>query len=116
MSFFHLCIVMLNSHLFMSFSHVFGLFSGLISWWQRCPIKAGRLCLFKEVCFVILNVTLVKLCTSGEINSKVYFDAIKLLFLKKKLAVCSFLLQIFASTRQYSLWSTLLTQPEKLFQ
>ena len=35
------------------------------------------------VCFVILNVTLVKLCTSGEINSKVDFDAIKLHFFKK---------------------------------
>ena len=42
-------------------------------------------------CFVILNVTLVKLCTVGEINSKVDFDAIKLLFFKN-LAVCSFLL------------------------
>ena len=30
------------------------------------------------VCLVILNATLVKLCTSVEINSKVYFDAIKL--------------------------------------
>ena len=32
------------------------------------------------VCLVILNVTLVKLCTSGEINSKVDSDAIKLYF------------------------------------
>ena len=30
------------------------------------------------VCLGILNVTLVKLCTSVEINSKVDFDAIKL--------------------------------------
>ena len=36
------------------------------------------------VCFVILNVTLVKLCTAGEINSKVDFDAIKLYFFFQK--------------------------------
>ena len=39
----------------------------------------------ETVCLVILNVTLVKLCTSVEINSKVYFDVINdvMYFLKK---------------------------------
>ena len=43
------------------------------------------------VCLVILNVTLVKLCTSGEINSKVDFNAIKLCtFLKTGCLFISF--------------------------
>ena len=101
---------MLNSHLFMSFSHVFGLFSGLINWWQMCPIKASRLCLLQgTVCLVILNVTLVKLCTSAEINSKVDFDAINSVFFKKTGCLLIFALP------DSRVWSTLLTQPEKLF-
>ena len=37
----------------------------------------------ETVCLVILNVTIVKLCTSVEINSKVDFDAIKLCIFQK---------------------------------
>ena len=75
-----------------NFSLTFGPFQVLSAGGRGVPLRPRAVFAQGTVCFVILNVTLVKLCTAGEINSKVDFDAIKLYFFVKKLAVCSFLL------------------------
>ena len=67
------------------------------------------------VCLVILNVTLVKLCTSGKINSKVDFDVIKLCTFFKNWLFVHFFCR-YLHLPDSTVWSTLLIQPEKLFQ